>query len=350
MKNNISLSPVDTHYEQLLGLTPPWRVKDVAIDTTALTVIIRVETQGTSLSCPECQCPCPLYDHREERNWRHLDTMQFTTTIVARIPRIECKEHGIISVTTPWANDLTRFTLLFEHFAIDVLQAAASLTQAKKILKLSWDQFHLIQKRAVERGLLRRSQEAIIPHVGIDEKSFLKGHHYASLATNINKGSVLEVVEGRKREDAKKLLNQDISTEQKDSVLAIAMDMWEADERKQFKSLQADELKVGRAWSIKESFRKFWEYGKEWSARRFFNRWYFWATHSRLAPIIEVAKTLKRHLDGLLAYIIHPITNAVTEGLNSKIQLIKANARGFRNFANYRIAILFHCGKLSLYP
>lgn len=114
-------------------------------------------------------------------------------------------------------------------------------------------------------------------------------------------------------------------------------DTWEADEKKRFKELMHDQLKVGRAWALKETFRKFWEYTKEWSALRFFKRWYFRATHSHLKPIIEVAKMLKRHLDGLLAYTEHPISNAVTEGLNSKIQTIKANARGFRNFAHYRI-------------
>jgi len=52
----------------------------------------------------------------------------------------------------------------------------------------------------------------------------------------------------------------------------------------------------------------------------------------------------------LLSYAVHRVTNAVTEGFNSKIQMIKSAARGFRSFANYRIAILFHCGKLDLYP
>jgi transposase len=63
-----------------------------------------------------------------------------------------------------------------------------------------------------------------------------------------------------------------------------------------------------------------------------------------------VALMLKRHLDNLLTYMRHPITNAVTEGLNSKIQGLKNNARGFRSFLNYRTRILFHCGKLDLMP
>ncbi len=59
---------------------------------------------------------------------------------------------------------------------------------------------------------------------------------------------------------------------------------------------------------------------------------------------------LKSHLENILTYLQHPITNAKAEGMNSKIQSIKAAARGFRNIENYRISILFHCGKLNLYP
>jgi transposase len=415
MKTHTHTPAVGAHYAQLLDLSDPWIVADTELDTEMRTLVIHVTTQpGAKLPCPACAIPCPRYDHREVREWRHLDTMQFTTTIRAHVPRITCPTHGVVSASVPWATPHSRFTLLFEHFAIDVLKAASSITRAQQILKLSWDQIQLVKTRAVERGLARRKDEDIV-HVGIDEKSFLKGHHYASLATDIDRGRVLEVVEGRTKEDATRVLNQAIPEERRGLVEAGAMDMWqpfmgawkdvfgqdtpivhdkfhvakylgtavdkvrksehrtflkegasvltktkylwlkdpdtwEADEKKRFTELMHDGLKVGRAWALKEAFRKFWEYIKEWSALRFFKRWYFRATHSRLTPIIEVAKTLKRHLDGLLAYIDHPITNAVTEGLNSKIQTLKANARGFRNFAHYRIAILFECGGLDLYP
>ena len=120
--------------------------------------------------------------------------------------------------------------------------------------------------------------------------------------------------------------------------------------KKTFRQFTLDELKVGRAWSIKEAFRHFWFYSYQGSAKTFFKKWYFWATHSRLKPVIEAAKTLKRHFKGIISYLKYHITNAVSEGLNSKIQSIKANARGFGNFENYRVSILFHCGKLNLYP
>ena len=80
------------------------------------------------------------------------------------------------------------------------------------------------------------------------------------------------------------------------------------------------------------------------------DRWYGWASRSRLGPIRDVAKTLKRHLDNIVSYFRHRITNAVTEGFNSRIQSIKSQAGGFRAFRNHRTRILFYCGKLDLLP
>jgi len=79
-------------------------------------------------------------------------------------------------------------------------------------------------------------------------------------------------------------------------------------------------------------------------------RWYFWATHSRLQPVIDAAHTLKRHQAGLLSYFAHRITNAGAESLNSRIQAIRVSARGYRNRTNFKTAIYFHCGGLQLYP
>ena len=401
------------HYGQLLNLVHPWVVSNINLDTEKLSLVIRVATvSGEKLSCPTCGKPCFKKDHREERTWRHLDTMQFTTTISCRMPRIDCPECGIVTVDVPWAGTYSRFTELFEKFAIDVLKAAKTIKSATELLRISWDQVHEIQKRAVVRGLARRNDEQI-KYVGIDEKSFLKGHSYASILSDLDNIRVLEVTQDRD-EKAAKILMETLTEQQKSDIKAIAMDMWPAfkkaandiipkaeivhdkyhittyltkavdnvrrkennnlikegndilkgtkylwltnkenmsdETKKAFKLLAIDELKVGRAWSIKELFKHFWNYNYFGAAKRFFNHWYFWATHSKLKPIIAAAKTIKRHLAGIMAYLKYKITNAASEGLNSKIQTIKSNARGFRNFQNYRISILFHCGKLNLYP
>ena len=105
---------------------------------------------------------------------------------------------------------------------------------------------------------------------------------------------------------------------------------------------------TSRAWRIKETFTQFWAYHYMGGAKRFFDAWSNNAMRSRLEPIKKVVKTLTRHEAGLLNYSRHRISNACAEGFNSAIQLIKANARGFRNFTNYRARGLFYCGKLDM--
>jgi transposase len=115
-----------------------------------------------------------------------------------------------------------------------------------------------------------------------------------------------------------------------------------------FRALNQQNFKTSRAWRIKETFKEFWRYRYTGAAKRFFDAWSNNAMRSRLGPVKKVVRMLRRHEAGLLNYSRHRISNACAEGYNSAIQLIKANARGFRNFANYRARILFHCGKLDM--
>jgi transposase len=108
--------------------------------------------------------------------------------------------------------------------------------------------------------------------------------------------------------------------------------------------LTEKQLDVNRAWQRRELLKEFWECTDEASARQLFKDWYFSATHSQLAPVIKVAKMLKRHFENIITYWTHRISNSFAEGINSVIQHIKATARSFRNFQNYRTSILFYCG------
>jgi transposase len=400
-------------YRQLMGLREPWKVTEVKVDFDGLKVDVWVEWPAEQQGvCPECGKGCRIYDHRDERQWRHLDTMQFQTILHCRVPRVNCPEHGTKSMDIPWAEKSSRFTALFERLSIDVLLGCQNQSQAQELLKLSWDEVHLIQEKAVKRGLGRRVSGEL-KYIGVDEKSFLKGHRYATVLSDLDNSRVLDVARDRKEESLEELLNK-IPQEQRDPITAVALDMWEpyinaveqqlpqADivhdkfhiakylgeavdkvrkaenrnlvkqedgtlkgtkylwltnannwteqQQSSFKELKDKGLKVGRAWSIKEMFSELWGYRYEKAARNFFKKWYCWATHARLKPIAEVAKKLKRHLENILTYLKHRITNAVAEGLNSKIQQVKSAARGFRNFENFRIAILFFCGKLDMYP
>jgi len=400
------------HYRQLLGLAEPWQVVSVGLSTVENLVEVAVKwPDQMQVRCPKCGRRCGRYDHQKERRWRHLDTMQFRTEIVCSVPRSNCPEHGVRTVHVPWAEPHSGFTMLFERFAIDVLSACATQKAAGELLRLSWFEIHRIQKRAVERGLERRKVEQV-SNVGMDEKSFRRGHNYVTVLTDIDRSRVLDVVEGRDTESAKrcwKRLGNAVET-----VKAVAMDMWDAyvaaataevpqakivhdkfhvskhlndgvdkvrkrehasllrrniewlkgtkhlflynsakwteDHREMFQMVKELNLKVADAWRLKEDFNEFWKQKSTETGKGIFDEWYQSVKEESLPPMKKVADMLKKRLSRLLNYFDHPITNAQAEGFNSKIQAIKSQARGFRNFANYRTAILFHCGKLNLYP
>jgi len=404
---------LNAHYALLLGLGDAWRVAEVDLDLKEQRVVILIETAAeATMCCAECGEARPLKDHAKQRQWRHLDTMQFETVILASIPRTNCPTCGVKNVSVPWAEPHGRFTMMFEAFAIRVLQAAANIEKGRQLLGLSWSSAQAIMTSAVERGVERRSVDEV-QHVGIDEKNFKRGQSYISLLTDIDGSRILEVVPDRTKQAAD-LLWKTLSKQQRDQVQAVALDMWsafmtssrehapqaalvhdrfhiskalgdavdkvrrseqkvlkkEGDDRltgtrflwlrnsvnlneeqsETFASLKKAKLKTARAWAMKEMFGGFWSLPDKQTGAGYFESWYSWAVRGRLEPMKRVAKTLQRHKAGLLAYFDHGVTNAAAEGFNSVVQGLKSAARGFRNFANYRTRILFFCGKLQMHP
>lgn len=402
-------------YRQVLGLDKPWTVARVELDVSGQRVDIWVEhAPGVGWRCPRCGRELSCRDHAEERVWRHLDTCQFQTHLHARIPRVDCPEHGVVQVQVPWAEPRARFTLLMERWVIDVLTQCATVSGACRLLGLSWDEVWGVMERAVARGQ-RRKQATVMPHLGVDEKAFRKGHTYLTVVCDPDRSSVEYVAEDRTTESLEGYW-KGLSKAQLAGIESVSMDMWPAyigatlaqvpgaadkivfdrfhimqhmneavdavrkQEHKERMAQQDDtlkgtlhvwryarenlpqkhratlawwrslNLKVGRAWAIKESLRALWDYSSLGWAKRFFAAWFWWATHARLAPVRAVAHLLKRHLHNILTYCKLQVTNAVAEGLNSKIMAIKRRACGYRNQEHFKIAIYFFCGKLDLYP
>lgn len=406
------MDSLSDHYHRMVGLDSNWSIASVDLNTESQTLTLVLEYVGKRVACPECDQPCAKNDHAAERSWRHLDAMQFQTVLTARVPRSSCKSCGVKTIAVPWAGKHSRFTLMFEALAIDMLLAARSVQAAANMLSIDWSTAHTIMERAVERGLKRRSLDEV-KHVGIDEKNFGKGHDYVSVMADIDGSRVLEVAPERTIEACDSLWNT-LSDEQKENVEAVAMDMWRAfetstennvphaaivydrfhiakylgdavdkvrraehkelmsadDQRlkgarysllfnpenlteekdEQLNAIVKSTLKTGRAWQLKELFRYFWEETDAVGGRAFFGRWYAWAIRSRLQPVKKVARMLKGRLDRILTWFTSPISNATSEGFNSRIQALKSAARGFRIFEHYRIRILFFCGKLQLTP
>ena len=176
-----------------------------------------------SLHCPECGAVVPGYDTRPRRG-RHLNTMQGKTFIEADVPRVDCPKCGVKQIRVVWAEDGSRFTELFEAYAIQVLQAVRSKVQAQWLTALSWDQVDRVMERAVTRGVARRSLEGL-RYAGLDEKSFGNGHDYVSVLHDLEGRRVLEVVSERTREAANTLWTA-IPEPQRHAIDAVAMDMW----------------------------------------------------------------------------------------------------------------------------
>ena len=395
-------------YQQILGLVAPWKVAEVRLEMEARRVTVRAEIDaGTKWIDPKTLQPAHLHKWTERR-WRHMDTCQFETYIEARVPSVRYPDGKVEEVGVPWADRYQRVTRLLAQAVIVWLEACGNVGKVAGVMRLDWTTVDGIMKAAVERGLQRRKAEPV-EYAGIDEKSFRRGYLYASILTDLDKGRVWDLVEGRKAADAESLL-ETLSEEQRAGVKATVMDMWAAFEaavrskmggadivydkfhiswylnkavdevRKaehrelmakgrdtlkgtkylwlrnfpdlrcepSFRQLYAARLKTSRAWRLKESFEGFWDYRYKGPAEKFFRDWHAKVRRSRLEPMKKVAEMLANRLEGVLNYLKHRITNAASEGMNSLVARVVANARGLRSFASFRVRVLFFLGKLDL--
>jgi transposase len=380
-------------FTKLLSLKRPWKVDGVSLSLEEKAVHVWLEhRRHAEFACSECRLPLPIYDHVATRRWRHLDHGECQTWLHARIPRVYCLEHGARQAAVPWALPGSRFTLAFERHAIDVLLETDVLGGAR-LLKLSWDEAWHLMERAVERGQQRKKRRVIpylgvdekavarrhqyvtlvcdlnrgtVEYLAENREQTSLDAYYASLSKRQLAGikgvamdmwdpyilstvahvpggkekivfdrfhimqHMNEAVDAVRKEENRLLLEDDID------ILKGTKYLWLFAEEntpekmaERFGWIRESNLKTARAWAIKESLRGLWRYQRKGWAELYWKQWYFWATHSRLKPVKKVARTIRNHLENVLTYFDHRITNAVSEGLNSKIQTVKKTPAGF---------------------
>jgi transposase len=402
-----------TLYERILQLQPPWYVECVELDEAdhAVTVHIAID-EAARLACPVCGKSAPRYDKRPRR-WRHLDTCQYQTYVVAEVPRVKCEQHGCLSVEVSWAERNSRFTQMFEAMVIGWL-LETSIAAIARHLRLSWNAVDGIMRRAVARGLQRRKRRSL-SRIGVDEVSFNKRRDYVTVITD-QRGHVIAVENDRSKASLKAFYDR-LTNRQKMALQTISMDMapayvavtleeipqavnriafdkfhiaqalneavdqvrkmerlqlirnvsydalkgqrflWlrnsatlDLEQRGRLSTLQRVARNTGRAWSLKEYAMSLWHYRSKGWATNAWSRWYGWAIRSRLRPIKAVASMINKNLWGIINAITMQANNAMAESVNSKIRMLKIKARGFRNRARFKTAILFHYGGLNLSP
>ena len=401
-------------YEQILGLAAPWYVESVKLKPEAREIEVRVSYRETLWGCPTCGQRMQIHDY-EERRWRHLDSCQFKTILVSRVPVVRCPEHGSQTVAVPWAEKYCRFSRLFERLAIDVL-LECSISGACAILAISWEEADGIKQRAVKRGLARK-QPAVMPRLCVDEKGVGNGQDYLTIVAQVQveRTTVQYVGDGREQGSLDAFW-QSLLPAQLAGVEAVGMDMWEpfvqstlahvlgaaskivhdpfhlvkamneavnevrksehrrlqaqgddtlkntrqlwlyglenvpAKRAQSFEEIWTINLETSRAWMLKELFRSFWLCDTLKQAGTYFAKWYSWAIRSRLDPVKKVARTCKSHLEHILTFFVHRLTNGPIEGLNNGIQGLIKKAFGYRNRERFKTDIFFHFGGLDLYP
>jgi transposase len=380
-------------FSKLLGLEEPWSVERVSFVPKPVHVDVFLKHRsGGRFPCPECGALLSAYDHTPSRSWRHLDHGGHITWLHARVPRVSCLKHGIRRTRLPWALPDSRFTIAFERQAIDTL-LEADVSGAARLLRISWHEAWNLMERAVQRGqrakkkrvishlgvdekaVAKRHQyvtlvcdldRATVEYIGDDRKKISLDAYYQSLSAKQLAGidavamdmwepyiasTIKHVPEGkdkivfdryhimqhmlkavdqvRKREH-RCLLSEDDDTLKGTKYLWLFSEenlpeKWE----ERFAELRRLRLQTGRAWAIKEALRDLWTYQRKGWARRYWQSWYYWATHSRLPAVVKAARMIAAHLDNVLTYFDHRITNATCEGLNSKIQTVKKTPAAF---------------------
>ena len=399
-------------YEHILSISAPWFVEHIDLDKPTNTVHVYVQYDpDTLLECPCCSRQVTRYDSRK-RSWRHLDTCQLQTIVHCDVPRSDCPEHGALLVEVPWAEKGGRYTLMFEALIIDWLKEA-SINAVSRRLSVSWNAIDGIMQRAVKRGLERRS-DMDTSHLAVDEVNRKKGHKYMTIISNdqgyvldVQEGKgkeglslyfkglslltrtniktismdlspafravALEYIPDAKNKicfdkfHIAQDLNKAVDAVRKSEIknvdnkwrqpLHLSRFAWLRNEKtltvkhkEKINSLLTVAVKTARAWAIRQYAMTLWNYKYAKSAIKAWAKWHSWAIRSRLTPMVTMAKSIKRHLWGIINAIIYNKSNGGAESINAKIKTLKVRAKGFRSVERFKTAILFHLGGLDLKP
>lgn len=219
---------IQEFFKGLLKLDKPWKVERVEQAKDTKHVHVYLKYASDEWIDQESGEIFPVYDFREERTWRHLNTLEYQTHIHCRTPRIRMADGRIASCPVQWGDEGQRHTYGFEDHAIRTLQATHNQTQAGKLLEVSYEKMTRIMQRSVDRGLQRRDLEKDnIVSIHIDEKSYKKGQNYVTVLSDSKGKRVLNVEKQRTAAACEKLLSDTFSEERLKKLEAVCMDMWE---------------------------------------------------------------------------------------------------------------------------
>ena len=397
-----------------LGLKSPWVLTGVELKTVDNKKELHLTISHTKSAkfLDEHGQACGVYD-TAEKTWRHLNFFEHQCFLHCKVPRISTSDDKVRLVSVPWSRDGSGFTLLFEAFAMLMIENEMPVNKVEKVLGENahrlWRIFNYWIERAYVADILSQ-----VTKIGFDETSRKKGHSYITLGVDLDERKVLHVTEGKGKDCIQaikthlEIKGMDISKIAHASIdlspafisginehlpeaeihfdrfhvvklLNEAMNSVRISERKEHEELKGHKYTVlknkenlsakkmqalsellasfptlGQAYRLKELFNDLWDMETEEEATKFLVGWCKEVDKSGIEPFKKFSNTIKAHWQGIVNFCETEINNGILEGINSKIQLAKRRARGYRCVKNFINMIYFLCGKLtfdySAYP
>jgi transposase len=400
-------------FELALQLDSSWYIKDIEFTPTRKKTLGQLDIyldfkKGTQFK-DDSGTLCPVHD-TIEKTWRHLDFFQHTCYLHARVPRIKTAEGKVNMVQVPWARPNSGFTLLFEAFAMALIENEMPVNKAATILNVYANRLWTIFNYWISRAFSKDDPSGI-EHMGIDETSSRKGHNYVTLSVDLKEKRTVFVTPGKDETSIENiynyLKNKGVKTEQithaaidmsrpfisgltkyfPDTAIVFdrfhlkkiinkAMDDLRKVERHHHEKLKGSKYiflknqqnltdkqrllkfdltesfpKLGEAVRLVELFDDFFQFEDKEQASAYLAYWCDMADESGIPSFKKCIKTLHSHWEGIVNYAENQITTGFLEGINCKIQLAKRRARGFRNIDNFINMIYFLTAKLEYdYP
>jgi transposase len=373
-----------------LGLGEGWSVKQCSFEGTPPELLLKLDFKsGHRFGCPECGASCPTHDTVVKR-WRHLDFFQYRCELEARVPRVECGEHGVRLIDVPWGRAGSGFTLLFEALVMMVCRempmAAAATLLNEHDTRLWRVVAHYVEKAQAERDWSH------LKNILIDETSSKRGHRYVTNFVDATTRELLLMVEGH-GVDAIAAFHAELARHngRAEKIELLSMDMkpaFIAGAHRYFPKAEVvfdhfhimqmagkalDQVRKALAWEGAQMKGSLWAIrGNAWtrSSSQMEARalglmdllqdilseedpemlawWCQRASRSRLEPFVRLSRSIKAHWNGVVAFMRTRLTNGAMEAINGLLQLAKRLARGFRSLRHFRIMAYLKAGKLQL--
>lgn len=361
--------------------------------------------------CQQCQRRCQIVRQAtESRSWGDVTILGLKVVLWYAPKEIDCPTHGRAQENIAWAAPRSRVTYRLEFLICGLSQIMTQKASAA-ILKMPTSTLSDLLHRVITRVRDGHKIRGLVT-LGVDEISYCKGRKFATIVYDLDRSCVLWVGKGKGRETINRFFNEQLSEGQRERIKWASCDMsrayteaikhhcpngtlvidrfhivkalneavdevrkeeWrdlDVDGRKAIKglrwllgmsaknrtkgntrflnALRNSNRRIHRAWVLKDEFDHFWSFSYRTSAENFLKHWMTAALKSRIPSLRRFVGTLRNHFDNIITFIDRPLTNAVGEGINRILKIVKNRASGFRTLESFADLIFLTMGDLDI--